>query len=182
MLLRDYQPINRWEHYYHQGIGHHYYKDHSTGNSYVAYEPSVMRLHSMYLVGATAAQHVGRIANNFFNMTTLYQFAREIQIDSFQEGLATMGRDLIGIIATVVALPFLEIAALYGILSPCNGQKLYASIERLLCKSYNLEMFHDDLQPHPTPGIDEVRSLSPSDFDQFMEYGKTKDFVLEKGI
>ncbi len=51
---------------------------------------------------------------------------------SFTGRLKDAGEDLLRVVATPIALVGLELAALYGILSPRNGGALYGSIERAL--------------------------------------------------
>ena len=48
----------------------------------------------------------------------------------FKARLADAGKDLLKIVVTPLSLVGLELAAIYGIFSPYDGRKLYASIER----------------------------------------------------
>lgn len=68
---------------------------------------------------------------------------------NFTARLLDAGTDLLRIVAVPISLVGLELAALYGILSPYDGRKLYASIERLTYEKYILApCFQPDPQSH----------------------------------
>jgi len=66
---------------------------------------------------------------------------------SFKARLAEMGKDLLRVVATPFAYLGLELSAIYGIFTPYNGRKLYATFERAL---YNRDVLAPCFQPRPT--------------------------------
>ena len=55
---------------------------------------------------------------------------------SLKERFKDAGQDLLRIVVTPIAIIGLEFTAIYGVFSPYNGRKLYASIERAQYERY----------------------------------------------
>lgn len=66
---------------------------------------------------------------------------------SFNASLMQASEDVLRIILTPITFLLLEMAAIYGIVSPYNGRKLYASLE---CAMYEGPMLAPCFQPIPT--------------------------------
>lgn len=66
---------------------------------------------------------------------------------SFSARAAEAGKDLLRIVCTPFAYIGLEFAALYGVIMPYDGRKLYATIERAMYESFILAPC---FQPKPT--------------------------------
>ncbi len=57
---------------------------------------------------------------------------------SIKERSSCAGKDLARVLTRPFHLIALQLSAIYGVISPCNGRKLYASFERLLPESFFL--------------------------------------------
>jgi hypothetical protein len=98
------------------------------------------------------------VAYRLFNLLTFVHFWKEHQKPcSFTARLLDFGADLLRIVAAPLALVGLELAALYGLLNPRDGRKLYATIERA---EYGDGLFAPCFQPEAK------RHLLGSDINQ----------------
>ncbi len=78
----------------------------------------------------------------------------------FKANLFNAGKDVVRIIGTPFALIGLEAAAIYGIISPLNGRKLYAAIERAMYDEWRLApCFQPDIKPHSLKTYDEKKAF-----------------------
>jgi len=77
---------------------------------------------------------------------------------SFKERLIDTGRHLAALLATPLLFVALECAAIFGVIHPLNGRKLYASIERLSFLFVGLPSFQPMFLSHP---ILDVCTLEP---------------------
>ena len=77
------------------------------------------------------------IAQHILILISLYDFWRLDPLDpynqayNFRTRLLEAGKNVIGILMAPIYVLLLECSALYGIISPRDGRKLYASSERL---------------------------------------------------
>ena len=77
---------------------------------------------------------------NLLKLITLYDFTKEINNedqfktanDIFNERLYDTAFTLLHVLFAPICIVLMELSALYGIFSPHNGRKLYASFERLI--------------------------------------------------
>lgn len=91
------------------------------------------------------------VAYRIVNLISFYHFWKDKELGeypySFKERLKEVEEDLLRIIGTPIAVIGLEFAAIFGIFSPYNGRKLYASIERA---QYETCILAPCFQPEPT--------------------------------
>ena len=159
MQIRDFQPINIWEpdktgHVWQYGNEQGqpmFLIDRSTGRQYINESENVVRKKCVYLTLGTLFVHaITGIINIAVRILMLGSFAhfwlhKEEKYD-FTGRLWDAGKDLVRIVATPFAIAGLEFAAIYGIYSPYDGRKLYASIERAL---YGDAILAPCFQPEP---------------------------------
>ena len=105
-----------------------------------------MRVKSALLTLGTPLVHaiasIINVAIRVFKLITFSHFRAERNEDkghyNFRARLADAGIDLCRVIATPLSFVCLELAALYGLIRPYDGRKLYASIERATYGSFIL--------------------------------------------
>ncbi|MCE2983928.1 MAG: hypothetical protein LW832_10245 [Parachlamydia sp.] len=154
ILLKDFQPINHWV------LGERgprfwdvldipqFIIDQSTGRKYLNESANVVRFKCFLLTLGTPFAHavasLVNVADRIVKLITLshlrshgvtMQAAREASIDALL------------IFMTPISYLSLELAACYGMLSPYDGRKLYASIERA---QYGHFILAPCFQPEPT--------------------------------
>lgn len=72
---------------------------------------------------------------------------------SLKGRLKDVGQDLLKILISPLVIPALELAAIYGMVTPYDGRKLYASIERAIYGSFILApCFQPDPEIHAFGG------------------------------
>lgn len=167
ITLKDFQPWNKWTEHYQYGNGYDSYDrtvhlDESTTRTYWYQSTGTIRVKSLALLVWTVAAHVIRIATRVFSFLTLYHFHyHEGAPDqsgyttyvhySLKERAIEAGKDILKTLATPFVVLFLESAALYGILNPFDGRKLYATWERFSYQALGIEGI--DLFCRPSPGF-----------------------------
>lgn len=117
-----------------------------TGRRYTNESAGVIRLKCFLLTMATPFVHSAASVVN-----TAYKIAKLVSLShfwiykaeecsglfgeteyNFQARFVDAGSDLLQIVVTPLALLGLELSAIYGLLSPYDGRKLYASFERAI--------------------------------------------------
>lgn len=164
VTIRDFQPWNNWTDTHAMdiyGYNEEFHCDESTKKRYWIQSPDTLREKCGLLMPWTVLAHTYRIALRILSFISLYQFHYRSngQVDesgyrvmihySLKERVKEAGKDLLKIIATPVLVLFLESAALYGLLNPYDGRKLYASGERFAYEALGMEGV--DLFDRPAP-------------------------------
>lgn len=96
-----------------------------------------------------------------FRLLFFYHFwPKDSEPYNFTASLANAGKDLLRLVATPFAIIGLEAAAIYGIFSPNNGRKLYATLERALYDKWRLApCFQPNIQAHSLPTYGDKRGF-----------------------
>lgn len=157
ITLRDFQPINTWKpdldgSKWKDGDPE-YLIDMTTGRRYWNESKGCIALKCFLLTMGTPIVHViASLVNVAYKIVKLVSFSHFRMnkegktLSSFQEKLKDAGQDLLKVITTPIALAGLELAAIYGVFTPYNGRKLYASIERA---QYGTCILAPCFQPNP---------------------------------
>lgn len=139
--LGDFQLINTWKpdldgKKWSDGNPEHLI-DTTTGRRYWNETKACVRVKCMLLTLGTPIVHaIASVLNVAYRILKLISFSHfwmskeEEASFSFKERLKDAGVDLLRVFTAPFALVALEVAALYGIFTPYDGRKLYASIER----------------------------------------------------
>lgn len=124
-----------------------YLIDRSTGRSYWNESKAVVRVKCALLTLGTPIVHatVG-LATKLFSVITLYPLWGNSD-SSLKSRFKELGKEIIRLALLPLGVIALEMAALYGIFSPYNGRKVYASLERSFYGEYLLAPC---FQPDPT--------------------------------
>ncbi len=142
-------PCNRWD----AGQNNLYTVDRSNGDVYLNDSPKVKRLKCLALVVATPiVQAVGlllNVANRVAKLMTLSHFwyADQSFDGSFKDRLFTFCTDVLRVACTLIFYVGLELSAVYGLMRPNDGGKLYATFERC---AYGRHLLAPCFQPSPT--------------------------------
>lgn len=118
--------------------------DTSTERLYLNESKNVIRTKCALLaLGTPIIQPVALIFNVAFRFIKLISFSHfwapsKAQPYSFKARLAEAGKDLLRIVAAPLALIGLLASALYGIINPHDGRKLYATLERAFYSDFRL--------------------------------------------
>ena len=80
---------------------------------------------------------------------------------SLKERLIEAVTDLIRVVASPLSFVALELVAIYGLINPRDGMKLYASIERLAHKCVFAPQFQPQHLSHPVYSIFDKSSKDP---------------------
>lgn len=117
--------------------------DQTTGKSYFNETKGCVRFKCFLLTLGTPFVHfAAAIANVAYRALKLVSFSHfwvpKEKGGSFKDRLSDAGVDVLRIIATPFSYFALELSALYGLLSPYNGRKLYASFERAVYGNFIL--------------------------------------------
>lgn len=156
LFLRDFYPFSTWEQdegalgLRWDGGEPQFVIDQSTRRKYLNEFKGVVRIKCLLLIAATPIVHpiasFINVACKIVKLVSFYHFFKQGNIP-FKERVKHAGKDLLKIAITPLALPALEMAAIYGIFAPYNGRKLYASFERALYENFFLAPC---FQPEPT--------------------------------
>ncbi len=157
ITLRDFQPINTWKPdlngpKWSDGDPKHLI-DATTERRYWNESKGCVGFKCFLLTLGTPIVHsVASLVNVVYRMK-LVMFSH-FRVDkegeksySFKERLKDAGKDLLRVVTTPIAFVGLELAAIYGMFTPYNGRKLYASIERA---QYGNFILAPCFQPDPT--------------------------------
>jgi hypothetical protein len=152
--LADFQPINTWKpdldrkNWNNDGETQ-FIIDLSTNNRYLNDSPTTIRVKCFLLTIGTPIVHaiaaLLNVALRIVRLVTFYNFFATKA--SFEEAFVEDLKDLARILVSPLVPIGLELAALYGVLNPRDGRKLYASIERAF---YGNAILARCFQPNPT--------------------------------
>lgn len=157
--LKDFKPINTWSldkqgpTWLYDDFEPEYIIDESTGRRYWNESKGIVRFKSALLAFGTPLIHpltslVAGVGLSALKVLSLSHFWAPNDInDSFPKKLANMSIDLLKIVLWPIFLLSLELSALYGLFSPYDGRKLYASLERAY---YEGPVLAPCFQPDPT--------------------------------
>lgn len=142
IMLRDFQPFNTWK------VDENGRKwddcpepaeliDQTTGRKYLNESKGIVRFKCFLVTLGTPIVHtVASLINIAYRVALLVSFSHFWNIQdkqyTFKARLQDYGYDLLRIIATPIALVGLQLSSLYGVFSPYNGRKVYATFERAL--------------------------------------------------
>lgn len=136
------------------------------GRKYLKEEPAEIRVKCLLLTLGTPVQTLALIANLvkcILKLISFWNFWAEETGDkpyNFKANLTNAGKDLLRVVATPFALIGLVAAATYGMISPLNGRKLYATIERAMYDDWRLaRCFQPNIQPNSIPVFGEKRAF-----------------------
>jgi len=157
VVIRDFQPISTWE-LDSNGSKYRdqtpiYLIDTSTNKKYLNESKNCVRIKCFLLTLGTPIVHsIASLVNVVYRILKLVSFSHFTGKEgetpySFKGRLKDAGLDLLRIVTTLIAFIGLELAAVYGVFTPYNGRKLYASIERA---QYERFILAPCFQPMPT--------------------------------
>lgn len=143
VLWGDFQPINKWklacdgERW--EGISEpKFIIDLTTERRYLNQSKGNIRLKCFGLALVTPIVHsvlsLVAVVSKIVQLVSFSHFWMDKEGEesySFTGRLKDAGQDLLRVITTPIAFVGLELAAIYGVFSPYDGRKLYASIERV---------------------------------------------------
>ena len=131
-----------------------YLIDPTTGRFYLNQSTSCVRVKCLALALGTPLVHtimsVLNVGYLILKLVTLSHFWMKKEGEntySFKARLKSAGQDALRIVTTPFALIALEFSALYGVLRPYDGRKLYATFERA---QYGNSILAPCFQPSPT--------------------------------
>nr|WP_166155984.1 hypothetical protein [Neochlamydia sp. AcF84]NGY95124.1 hypothetical protein [Neochlamydia sp. AcF84] len=170
VTLRDYQPVNTWKPdlegpQWRDGDPEHLI-DMTTGRRYWNESKGCVGFKCFLLtLGTPIAHSIASLVNVAYRIAKLVSFAH-FWMDkegekpySFKERLKDAGKHVLRIVTTPIALVGLELAAIYGVFTPYNGRKLYASIERAQYENFILApCFQPDPRYHALGGNPQERN------------------------
>lgn len=157
--LKDFNPINIWSldnqgpTWLYDDFEPEYIIDESTGRRYWNESKGIVRFKSALLALGTPfiqplTSGVAGVAFSALKVLSLSHFWAPNDInDSLSTRLADMFVDLLKIVLWPIFLLSLELSAIYGLFSPYDGRKLYASLERVY---YGGAVLAPCFQPDPT--------------------------------
>ena len=164
VTFKDFQLINTWEPdvdgpcWPYTGGTPKVLIDKATGRKYLNESKGVIRNKCNLLVIGTPLIHpiaaVVNVVYRILKLITLSHFWVGKELDyNFKARLGAAGKDLLRIIVAPLSLVGLELAALYGVVRPYDGRKLYASIERAIYGYFILApCFQPDAKYHAFGG------------------------------
>jgi hypothetical protein len=146
--LSHFIPCNRWD----EEQGGLYIIDKSNEDEYFNDSPNVKRLKCLALVAATPIVHaistVLNAANRIAKLVTLSHFWHPSANDySFTQRFFEFGKDLIRVAFAPMIYIGLELSAIYGLILPYDGGKLYATFERC---AFGRDLLAPCFQPSPS--------------------------------
>lgn len=156
----DFMPHNNWEVWeigpkYGDSTTPRYIRDKSTGRVYFNEPPEIVGLKCFLLTLGTPLVHLAASVCNILyramKLVTGAHFWEEEDCKpySLEDRLEEAGKDALRILISPLAIIGLELSALYGMIMPYDGRKLYASIERAMYESFILApCFQPDPKHH----------------------------------
>jgi len=167
VTFKDFYPSNHWEvnqdvdcigDYYYESVEDYqndvrtpkYLIDKTSGRRYYNETENVVRFKCLGACVATPFVHAAAsLANIAYRITKLVTFSHFIgKRDALSPtNFKAAGIDCLRAIFQPVGFVGLELSALYGVLKPYDGRKLYASFERAL---YGRHILAPCFQPEPT--------------------------------
>ncbi len=131
-----------------------YIVDESTGDRYWNETKAIVAIKLFSGIFATPLYHLAvgviQAVFQFFKIITFSHFWMSKEGESsysFENRLGDLGKELVNIISLPFVVTALEASAVYGLLMPYDGRKLYASFERVLLNDYFL--LFPCFQPNP---------------------------------
>jgi hypothetical protein len=169
--LRDFQPINHWEAdqnrekwkvFDHDSFSMvessdpKFIIDKTTNRKYLNDSPSTVRWKCLALIFVTPFERLFNIIWRIMKVANFANFWLKVPGEGrydIKARLIETAKDLFRIITTPMTLVGLELAAIYGMLRPYDGRKLYASIDRATFGTFGLApCFQPDPKRHGLGG------------------------------
>ena len=144
VTIRDFQPVNTWQTQtsgkkWRKSNAPMYVIDQSTGKKYWNESKHILRLKCLALALGTPIVHlIGTMVTVAYKIARLVTFSHFWEKKegeksySFKERAKDAGKDLLRVAASPIIIASLELAAIYGMVKPYDGRKLFASIERAM--------------------------------------------------
>lgn len=163
-FLKDFQPINKWteceDDKNWEGVGEvipEFLIDETTGKRYwnegansVREKCTLLTLGTLFIQPVLSFIPVTRRIVKLVSFSYFWTNKQDEKSYSFKERTGNAALDLLRVIATPIAIVGLELAAIYGIITPYDGRKLYASIERNMFEKGEKRLLAPCFQPDPT--------------------------------
>ena len=142
--LKDFKPINTWSldnqgpTWLYDDFEPEHIIDQSTGRRYWNESKGIIRFKAALLALGTPLIHpitslVAGVGLSALKVLSLFHFWAPKDINaSFSDNLVDMSIDVLKIVLWPLFLLSLELSAIYGLISPYDGRKLYASLESCL--------------------------------------------------
>ncbi|NGX42301.1 MAG: hypothetical protein K940chlam7_00579 [Chlamydiae bacterium] len=155
VTLKDFQPYNSWKV---EGNGKKYEGgkpanliDETTGRKYGNESKGCVRFKCALLTLGTPLVHAIaaplNVAYRILKLISFFHFWKPQEGNySFKARALDAAADLLRVVGTPIALLGLELSAVFGIFTPYDGRKLYASFERAF---YNHFILAPCFQPDP---------------------------------
>jgi hypothetical protein len=154
ICFKDFCPWNRWDHCFDAKHGLILDTDGTTQRRYWFQENNILRFKCFLLVLWAPLNHLAKTGERVFRLVTAYHFRKvkfikntfnpkQIRPYPLLDRVQKQGSDLLKILATPVLVSCLVFSALYGVIIPKDGRKLYASFERLFfskCKMKAIDL------------------------------------------
>lgn len=146
VTLRHFHPFNKWI-----DSGFPQLVDETTGDFYSHEEANIKRFKCLVLVIATPiTQSIGLILNIINRVGLILSSTYSWTHDKFEERplcemMKEFSDNILSLALTPIILVGMELAAIYGLVKPFDGGKLYASFERL---AYGKEFLAPCFQPN----------------------------------
>lgn len=156
VIKEDFQPFNKWKV---DKDGPKFFNgeprniiDQTTGRKYFNESKTTVGFKCFLVTLGTPIVHtiasLLNVAWRILKLVTLSHFwVPQKGNYNFTARAKEAGKDLLRIVVTPLAIIALELSAIYGIIRPYDGRKLYASCERAL---YNHFILAPCFQPSPT--------------------------------
>jgi len=129
ITLKDFCPLNRWV----ISTPSNRIIDCTTGREYLNQSQSTIRYKCLLLTVLTPIIHliagVEHVAYRIIRLVSFYNFWSSDN-KTWEDKFKAAGKDLLLMITQPLAVLSLQLSALYGLLRPLDGRKLYATIER----------------------------------------------------
>lgn len=154
VTLKDFYPINTWTPEYtgpnwsDKPTVPKFLIDKATGRRYWNESKGIVGFKCFLLTPGTPVVHsIASVLNVDYRIIKLVTFSHFYNAKTTEEGVKEAGKDLLRIVLTPISLVGLQLAAIYGLVRPYDGRKLYATIERATYGNYILGPC---FQPNPT--------------------------------
>ena len=166
IFFNDFKPFNtwtpieegeKWTDQHGNSIEPMWLEDQSTGRKYFNESENVVGFKCFLLtIGTPFVHSIASTINIAYRAIKIIKFLFDIKVE-----LSEVGKDILKLVASPLALPLLELSALYGLIRPYDGRKLYATIERLIYGDYVLApCFQPSAEKHLLGGnIDEKNAF-----------------------
>lgn len=137
ICMNDFKIFNQWEidrsALYADGSPK-YLIDRSTGKQYLNEDTSVVRFKCLLLTMGTIPVHliasIVKVANDAIKAISCFFAPNQSANYNLKSRLNECGNHLLAIARAPLFIALLELSSIFGVFSPYNGRKLYASLER----------------------------------------------------